>query len=366
MRRFVTLVLLAFAFPVLAQVSFTTGKIAINLNNYGRVRVLSGDNTTRQIDRSSVLIGKSATAVFDYLNDAENIELPSVVTTPAKSNYELTVLVDNSYAGASPPDVRVRINVYGWDTLGMAIVKFNATNLDTSPSYSMYYGMEIIPQIDGVYGNEAMRWNAARKILYTYKTGGSYIGYKILSGSTATNRIIDWVEGYGTDSAYYNWFNPGRIDTFLSTGSDGAVGFVGMPKINFLRNTEAQMYVGISLGASEADMFANMTKAETKYATLVTSVRELSQQPDGFGLMQNYPNPFNPSTEIRYSIGAEGVVTLRVTDVLGREVTTLVNELQRPGVYSAPFDASRLSGGTYFYTLTQGSRSVSKKMLLIK
>ncbi|MDL1892892.1 T9SS type A sorting domain-containing protein, partial [Sphingobacteriales bacterium CHB3] len=92
--------------------------------------------------------------------------------------------------------------------------------------------------------------------------------------------------------------------------------------------------------------------------------------PDGFALFQNYPNPFNPGTSISYRLSAISQVTLKVYDVLGREVATLVNEVKGPGEHSARFVAdglaSGLASGTYFYRLTAGAHSITKKFVLQK
>ena len=98
-----------------------------------------------------------------------------------------------------------------------------------------------------------------------------------------------------------------------------------------------------------------------------------SSVPDGFVLEQNYPNPFNPSTTIKYSIPVETGhapslqdVTLKVYDMLGREITTLVDEAKSPGTYEVTFDASKLSSGVYLYKLQSGSFNQTKKLLLLK
>lgn len=85
-----------------------------------------------------------------------------------------------------------------------------------------------------------------------------------------------------------------------------------------------------------------------------------------FVLTQNYPNPFNPSTKISYSIKVEGLVTLKVYDVLGKEVATLVNESKPEGNYEVEFDASKLPSGMYIYKIQSGSFTDAKKMLLTK
>ncbi len=88
--------------------------------------------------------------------------------------------------------------------------------------------------------------------------------------------------------------------------------------------------------------------------------------PKEYGVSQNYPNPFNPSTTINYQIPENNFVTLRVYDILGKEIATLVNEEISAGYYQTTFDASRLAGGMYFYKLTAGKFSEVKKMMVVK
>jgi len=88
--------------------------------------------------------------------------------------------------------------------------------------------------------------------------------------------------------------------------------------------------------------------------------------PKSYSLNQNYPNPFNPNTTISYSIANPGIVTVKIFNVLGEEVIQLVNEYKNSGSYSVNFDASRLSSGIYFYSLTSGSFVSTKKMVVLK
>lgn len=85
-----------------------------------------------------------------------------------------------------------------------------------------------------------------------------------------------------------------------------------------------------------------------------------------YSLSQNYPNPFNPSTKIKYSIAGTQMVTLRVYDILGNEVTSLVNEIKQPGTYEVTFDGAKLSSGIYFYKLTSGPFTQTRKFVLLK
>lgn len=98
----------------------------------------------------------------------------------------------------------------------------------------------------------------------------------------------------------------------------------------------------------------------------VTGIRQLSSVPGSFGLFQNYPNPFNPTTVISYKLSAVSSVSLRVYDILGREVATLVNGRENAGSYSVTFDGSRLASGVYFYRLEAGNHTSTKKLVLMK
>ncbi len=107
--------------------------------------------------------------------------------------------------------------------------------------------------------------------------------------------------------------------------------------------------------------------------TLLTSIEnEYAKTPRNFSLSQNYPNPFNPSTSIRYSIASRGFVTLRVYDLLGREVATLVDEEKLPGSYEVIFsvgpfgNACGLSSGVYFYGIKAEDFSDVKKLILLR
>ena len=91
-----------------------------------------------------------------------------------------------------------------------------------------------------------------------------------------------------------------------------------------------------------------------------------AELPAGYSLDQNYPNPFNPTTTIDFSMPQAGFVSLKVYDLLGREVATLVNEEKPAGSFRATLDASTLTSGTYFYTLRAGNFTSTKKMVLLK
>jgi hypothetical protein len=98
-----------------------------------------------------------------------------------------------------------------------------------------------------------------------------------------------------------------------------------------------------------------------------TAINPISNAvPDEFNLEQNYPNPFNPTTTIRFDVRTSGNVSLKVYDVLGREVAILADEYMRAGSYERMFEASNLSSGVYFYTLKAGDFEKTLRMVVVR
>ncbi len=158
--------------------------------------------------------------------------------------------------------------------------------------------------------------------------------------------------------------------------------FVTANYFNFDFGGEAAPLFNDIDGDGDADLFAGNIKGGLYFLRnkLISSVENNNEVlPQRFLLLQNYPNPFNPVTKIKYTIptspqtplltkkrGRGEVVLLNVYDILGNEITTLVNRYQPPGIYEVEFDASNLPSGIYFYRLTAGTFTESKKMMLLK
>lgn len=99
----------------------------------------------------------------------------------------------------------------------------------------------------------------------------------------------------------------------------------------------------------------------------ITGINSITKNlPDDFKLFQNYPNPFNPSTIISFYVSNYSRVQLKVYDILGREVSNLINEFKPAGTYSITFDGNGLSSGIYLYRINSGTFSETKKMILVK
>jgi M6 family metalloprotease-like protein len=127
----------------------------------------------------------------------------------------------------------------------------------------------------------------------------------------------------------------------------------GLGKISTLNNINTKLTLGESSGG-KINLFGKVGSSSN------------SNLPERFELLQNYPNPFNPTTRIKYSVVENSLVTLKVYDVLGREIATLINEQHQPGSYEIKWDASNISSGIYFYQLKTRDYVETKKMLLLK
>ncbi len=126
---------------------------------------------------------------------------------------------------------------------------------------------------------------------------------------------------------------------------------------------------GASVALEVFDVDQNSTTCDPVYTTITTNA------PESFDLVQNYPNPFNPTTTIRFAVPSElegaAHATLKVYDLSGREVKTLINEAMSPGEYSVDWDATnnegeKVAGGVYLYRLVAGDYTATKKMILMK
>lgn len=143
-------------------------------------------------------------------------------------------------------------------------------------------------------------------------------------------------------------------------------GGFGFPASNFskAKSSVGQPFIGITRQAN--NQIVSGFLADTLLRGTVVSVAEPGPIPLTYALLQNYPNPFNPVTTIRFTIPEKTHVSLRIYDILGREVALLVNEEKNPGAYDVRFNANQLSSGAYFYSLHAGSFHQLKKLMVLK
>ncbi len=172
-----------------------------------------------------------------------------------------------------------------------------------------------------------------------------------------------------------NYKNAGPAEQYGYT-SGTIIPCSGFLKITVNQNSSKVEYVRSYLPSAENNDRINgmISDSYTINPAGTVSASNTGQLPDAFKLLQNYPNPFNPRTTLKYSVPESNAVngqvrvSLKVFDIMGREVATLVDEMKGPGTYSADFNPSLygLASGVYFYRLTAGSLSQSRKMVYLR
>ena len=365
----VVFIILSVDINLFAQGSFSTGKMTITLSDAGRIRIKNEAADTNMIDRISVLVAGLQNEVFTYNEDCDVVSGDSsyAIENPQQSDYEIRTSCDNLYS-ALPPNVQVNTNIYSWNDASYAIVKMVVTNKETS-SLNLRFGLEVIPEVDGLYGFETTKLDDATKSVIIYTSDqSSHAGIRMLSSPMTTLNTIDWVDSYDTnDVDLWNWTTTGTLQsTYTSSSADGIVTFICTDPQSVNSGETSTYYFAMGYSKTEAEIISALSEAETKYNSVFTSVEQIDQLPNGFALSQNYPNPFNPSTKINFSIPQRDYVSLKVYNVLGQQVAELINKNMETGTYSVDFNASNLPSGVYVYTLSAGSTKLSNKMMLIK
>jgi photosystem II stability/assembly factor-like uncharacterized protein len=214
--------------------------------------------------------------------------------------------------------------------------------------------------------------------------GGGVDGYSFsITEHPNGNIFVGTGDGvYRSTDAGNSWTKDlsGLTDGALSlaihnNGSVFAGGYNSTARSNDLGQTWAPFTSGmfncrithLAFGSSDVLFAAAENMGVYKTTSAVTSVDEIeSGIVSGFNLKQNHPNPFNPSTKISWQSPVSGHQTLRVYDILGNEVATLINEYRNAGFYETDFSPSNLSSGVYFYRLQVGSFIETKKMIVLK
>lgn len=146
-------------------------------------------------------------------------------------------------------------------------------------------------------------------------------------------------------------------NNFMFKKVDNKIYFVGQDGVN---NSP------ILVADNPVELTGTVNNGRNVIISKTTSVSGREDTPVSFSLGQNYPNPFNPSTTISYQIPMDGLVTLKIYDILGKEVATLVNEQKSAGKYEVKFNASNITSGTYIYKISSGNSVQIKKMILMK
>lgn len=190
-------------------------------------------------------------------------------------------------------------------------------------------------------------------IMKTTNSGSSWTAEQSgISGTIKSLYFLDSLTG---------WFC-GQNGIIKKTTSGGSVW--GTQVSNTTSNLNSIIFINSSTGFVCGDNGVILRTTDSGGLTYADETG--NQLPEKYGLGQNFPNPFNPTTNIKYQIAKSGFVTLKVYDVMGREVAALVNKNLKAGAYEAAFNGENLSSGIYFYKITAEGFTDTKRMMLIK
>jgi len=209
------------------------------------------------------------------------------------------------------------------------------------------------------------------QVVYAIWQGPELVGTDVTIDETTGLFFTDQYHAYSVDGGA-TWTYGGTLvnkvriaESFAHAGQhlqlENADADIYTAHIIYLEDLQAGQSVHASNGAATTNPVIYKT-----FSFEVTGIEDNNNVVNSFQLNQNYPNPFNPVTTIKYTLPETQNVSLKVYDVLGREVAQLVNTVQTQGTHSINFDASNIASGMYIYTLTAGANSVSKKMMILK
>ena len=347
-----------------SQVTFSTGAMDVYIGQYGKLRLFTPDGT-KHMQLGALLVGTSPTSVFDHENDAEVVDPTTLVANPAKSDFEIYGAYDNAYSG-DPPNVLLKLNAFGWNNAAYTIIRYNVKNRETSTINAMM-GLEVLPIIQGSYGFDTVTYLSTEGVIQYHRGTGTNMGIKLLSAPLTSLYSFEWYDGYQVDTSFWNWMNYGAVQPqYVSNTVEGPVSITSQTAIPMATGDEVNVYYAFALGADKAAMLANIAEAVVKYQGLITGVDDGKPVSAGFDLGQNYPNPVKNSTSISYQIPDDGLVTLKVYNVVGSEVATLVNADQQKGPHTVSFNVNTMAGGVYFYKLTFDGQVRTNKMFVVK
>jgi photosystem II stability/assembly factor-like uncharacterized protein len=284
--------------------------------------------------------------------------------TPAAGNWVILTTVDGGNSWTRMPTEPSGAGEAGWNNSFQAMGTniwygtnntkvWRSTNLgltwSSSPTTGTLntYGIHFNNSMNGVAGGNAG--------VYSTDGGATWLTSPVPGTGNITGGIAGGLDDFWVcrGSSMYRSSNNGQ--TWITAPVHTAAGTLwDMSSVIGTNGCPTAWAVGAS------GVIAKVT------GDLVGVTNVSTEIPSSYTLKQNFPNPFNPTTNIYFALPQSGFVTLKVYDMTGKEIATLVNEVRTAGSYIVDFDASRLSSGAYFYKLQSGNFTDTKKMMLIK
>jgi serine protease len=335
----------------------------------------------------ALILGTSAVNISDAArnhtgnerNDDFKIVEPFRLSIPGEQAEQqgITVFNDDN-AGSNKLGVTVTLNSYSFsedEYNNSILLDYGITNNSGSEITGLYAGLYIDwDMVEGSGADDVTSFDEDGKFAYAYHPGGNpdnYAGAAVVEPALYNFRAImndgsdggfQVYDGF-TDSEKWQSISGGISRPSAGPGDISHVVAAGPVSVAAGETKNIVFALGAALNLEALSTV--MTNARNKYNNL-TDTGGHTETPASYSLSQNYPNPFNPGTLILYSVAEPGMVTLKIYDILGKEVASLVNEQKEKGKYEVNFNGENLASGIYFYELRSGSYVQSKKMILLR
>lgn len=337
----------------------------------------------------ALILGTSASKISDAARNSSGgaqvadfaVESPFILSIPGSAaDAQGHARFNDNNAGANKLGITTTLSSYSYSNSpddDYIILRYDLANTSGAAITGLHAGVFFDwDMIDGSGADDYTAWDTTGAFGYTYHIGGSpntYVGVGLVSSGTANFRGILNPGGDPGGFSIYDGFSDAEkwqsISGGLSKPSAGGgdiSNVISVGPINIEAGATSTFAIAIAAGQNIQDLRGEFTQARSKFAMILTDAAEETGTPLEYSLKQNYPNPFNPSTEISFTLREAGDVSLKVYDLLGREVAALLNETREQGTHSVKFDASRFSSGVYFYELRVNNLQFLRKMTLIK
>lgn len=357
------------------------GAIGKKSQTYGTGLLLDGGSVNNMYE-SSLMIGINNTQVSDVArrstvppttSDTDFVALSSyTITTPGlSSDQDGRGLFNDNGAGSNKIGVEVKAMSFAYNNPiddDYILLRYNVKNTNGTPINNMHVGLYVYFSPNGSFNLNVIGVDTLNDLGYTYNSSNNnpYLGAAMFTGQNLNFKGLvgtDVLTGF-TSQEKWDALSGGVNMTMPPPGL--ACFVISAGPINLAAGDTTTIGFGIIKGGNLIELLANTVTARTKYFATV-GINQISENiPDRFELFQNYPNPFNPSTTIKFALPKNGLVKIRVYDMLGKEVSNLVNEEVKAGTYEVKFDGAGLSSGMYFYRIETPDFTEVKKMMLIK
>ncbi|MDO8549038.1 MAG: T9SS type A sorting domain-containing protein [Ignavibacteria bacterium] len=303
------------------------------------------------------------------------LEIPGTV-----ADQQGSAIFNDDGAGGNKIGITTKLESFSFADIphnNYIILKYNLTNNTVSSISNLHAGLFFDwDLIDGSGAGDVTSYDSLNNLSYTNNTTSGPDTWITTAAITSGNFSFWAIKNDGGDGGFqiYDGFTDSEKWETLSNGigkptaGPGDISHVvgsGPFNINAGETIDVGFVIGAGLNLTELQTI--VANARLKYPSLVLNAGdEENILPRSYNLTQNFPNPFNPSTLIEYSLPEEGFVSLKVYNLLGEDVITLVNENKKAGVYTVKFDGTNLTSGVYFYRITSGDHTMTKKMILTK